>query len=678
MVLIGYHKVFWGFFQQDEWLSFSLRFLLEKQGIINLLKEVFSPSVGHFQPFNTLVLQMLFHFFQLNYLPYAIVSVMLHLAVVTLVFFLIKIILKDTKIAYLATLLFGVSVVSFQATSWVLADTSIHFSTIFSLSSLLLLFKFLNNKKKIIFIWSMVFLLMSLLFKEISIGFFPVFILTILLFAPKNFIKLRYIKVIILVGFLYTLFRVGMLYVPDAHKIDVVVTESQPIKYLVYNLITFPFKGISQSIIPANILLDSSYYLANILPESLLGVKETPSYDNFVQKKILEVVSLSLSLIIIFLSIFVWWKNKTNNWGRTVIFALTFIIVNIPIFALSPERVGRVFIIDSRNLYLVAFGSSLLFSAIVVSLVKQKFIKALLVILPLLIANIICLNSVLANVSEIGTLRKNILNKISSQYPKLPPKVVFYTNSDSTFYGLPSSKRIMPFQSGFGQTLLLWYYKTERYSDEFLKNKFLWDITSQGYKEVENRGFGYFRDFDYLAKTAHDNKLPLSSIIAFNYDSEKQIAEDITEEVRGRLEGYLVEKQEIPQELFSLSSTQNNKDLQKINDKNRETVWDSKLAYEKPQFIIIEFPAALVVAQIQIDSYNNKDQNEVGYKVSISENGNDWKQVFYAKRYTPDKVGFVNLYIRPQLAKFIKVEQIGYHQFASWVVHELKLYEKHK
>lgn len=678
IVLFAYRKIFNGFFQQDEWLSFSSRIMLQQKDFLGQIGDLISPSVGHYQPLNSLTIQVLFSLFGLNYLPYSISSIILHLIIVFIVFFLAKAIINDAKFALLTALLFGITAASFQATSWVLADTSIHFSTIFSLLSLLLLFKFLSNKRIIFFIWSLIFLLVSLLFKEISIGIFLIFILTILLFASKGFTKTRYIKVIILAGFLYALFRVGMLYIPEAHKTDIVVTESQPIKYIVYNLVTFPFKGVSQSIIPSDVLLDFSYSLANLLPESLVGIKETPSYDFLVQKKILEAVSLTLSLIITFLSIIMWWKNKTNIWGKTVIFALTFILVNTPIFALSPERIGRVFIIDSRNLYLVTFGSSLLVNSIVASLVKRKFIKILLIILPLLVVNIFWLNSFLANVAEVGILRKSILNKIFNEYPKLPEKVVFYTNSDSSFYGLSSSEKIMPFQSGFGQTLLMWYYPTAKFPDEFIINRFLWNITSQGYKEVGDRGFGYFRDFEELAKTVKNNKLDPFSVIAFQFDSEKQITSDISEEVRGRLEGYLVEKQEIPKVTYIISSDQNQKDLQNVKDGNRNTFWDSKLAYENPQSIIIEFPTFLVIAQMQIDSYNNKDQNEVGYKVSISDNGNDWKQVFYAKRYTPDNEGIVNLYMKPQQAKFVKIEQIGYHQFASWVVHEIKLYEKLK
>ena len=81
------------------------------------------------------------------------------------------------------------------------------------------------------------------------------------------------------------------------------------------------------------------------------------------------------------------------------------------------------------------------------------------------------------------------------------------------------------------------------------------------------------------------------------------------------------------------------------------------------------------IAQITIDSYNNKDQNAVGYKVSISADRQKWKEVFYSRRYPPNDGGIVNLYFEPTNGKFIKVEQIGEHKFAPWVIHEIKAYE---
>ena len=81
------------------------------------------------------------------------------------------------------------------------------------------------------------------------------------------------------------------------------------------------------------------------------------------------------------------------------------------------------------------------------------------------------------------------------------------------------------------------------------------------------------------------------------------------------------------------------------------------------------------IAQVRIDSYNNRDQNKVGYSVLLSDDGQAWRQVFYAKRYPPSSDGFTDLFFEPQFTRFIKLEQKGGHQFANWVIHELNVYE---
>ena len=78
---------------------------------------------------------------------------------------------------------------------------------------------------------------------------------------------------------------------------------------------------------------------------------------------------------------------------------------------------------------------------------------------------------------------------------------------------------------------------------------------------------------------------------------------------------------------------------------------------------------------MRIDSYNNKNQDKVGYRVFLSDDGKDWQEVFYAKRYPPDEKGLVDLYFEPQASRYIEIRQVGFHRFAPWVVHELEVYE---
>ena len=173
--IIFYFQIFGGFFQQDEWLGFSQYVLHYKLNLSQLLGYFLTPSVGHYTPLTIPVVHFLFALFGLNYQAFALVSLLLHLTVVSLFFHLTRILFRDLKLAAVATFLFGIMASDFQGTAWVIADLSTHLATIFGLLALIFLFK------ESIF-RSLACLIVSLLFKETTIGLF--FLIPVIL--PKN------------------------------------------------------------------------------------------------------------------------------------------------------------------------------------------------------------------------------------------------------------------------------------------------------------------------------------------------------------------------------------------------------------------------------------------------------------------------------------------------------------
>ena len=53
LVFLGYARILGGFFEQDEWSSFAYNFSIPAE---NIIQQSFAPTVGHYQPLNTLVL----------------------------------------------------------------------------------------------------------------------------------------------------------------------------------------------------------------------------------------------------------------------------------------------------------------------------------------------------------------------------------------------------------------------------------------------------------------------------------------------------------------------------------------------------------------------------------------------------------------------------------------------
>lgn len=662
------------FFQQDEWLGFGHRILLQGEGLGSFLTDAFSPTVGHYNPLRLLVLDFLFSAFGLNSKAYAILSVTLHLASTILVFYLARLITKSFLLAVTVSFLFGVMASGSQATTWTVADISTHGATILGTLSAICFFSFLETRNRNFFGGAICALVLSLLFKEITIGLFLLLPLAFFMF-PKTLLKkeYRYPFLFLLTGGIYVALRGLMLLLPSSYRLESLVTQTQSAKQLALNLFVLPINSVAQSIVPVEFLLSVASGIASWLPAEITSERFTPQYDLFVQQIVLQVLSGTIFLIIIVLLFFLWWKHKKVNLTKVAIFAFLWIILNSFLVALSPERSGIMSIVESRNLYFVSVGTALLIVSLATTLFPKRFAPVILLLSFLL--NVLFLSQETTILAKNGTLRRGILEQIQTDFPSLPGKVIFYTESDSSFYGIPQEERILPFQSGFGQTLLVWYSETEKFPKEFFQNKFLWNITDQGYKEVDDQEFAYFRDFGLLASAVKEKKLSPSSVISFQYSSRGGILVNNTEEVRGRLAGYLADKKEINPRFFIATPSINTKDTSFMFDRKRDTFWNSEVPYATPQTIDINLRDSRKIAQVRIDSYNNKDQNEVGYEISTSQDGKDWKTTFYAKPYPPGEDGYVDLFFEPQMVRFIRIQQIGFHQYARWVIHELQLYE---
>ena len=190
-VVFSYLPIFNGFFQQDEWLAFGYHYLWVTQGWNVFLRDIFVPSVGHYQPLNTLVIHSLFRVFGLNFAPYVVISILLHICNSVLVYLLAKKLFNSVSLSLVVMALFSIMASSFQATAWVLADLGIHFATLLAILSLLTWLTFLETRSSKYFTISLGSLLVSLLFKEIAVGFFALLPLTLWFFAPATFSKKR-------------------------------------------------------------------------------------------------------------------------------------------------------------------------------------------------------------------------------------------------------------------------------------------------------------------------------------------------------------------------------------------------------------------------------------------------------------------------------------------------------
>ena len=524
IVAFAYKGIVGGFFQQDEWFSFTIYFLNRNLNFIDALKFLFAPNIGHYNPLTGVAQHILFSAWGMDYSKFAVLGLALHLLVVAALYFLAKLIFKGSKVlAFASALLFGVLAAPNQAVSWVVADISTLSSSLLGIVSSILFFGFLEKEESKYLVWSLIVLGLSLLFKEITIGLFALFFV-IGLFKRKNKIETKHLLWIAFSGVFYILLRAAMFFAPNV-GVNELVTESQSTQKLIYNFATLPLKVLSQTVFPSELIKITAGQIVTLLPEKLTGIPGSPEFEVFVVKRVMEVISLSIAFLIIIFS------GRRN----IMLLGLGWVVLNSFIFSLAPEQPNVIFVVDSRNLYFASIGVTVFIIAALHFYSKINLVKFFLLLLPILLFNIYWLNRNLSQFAERGKVRRDILNEIIEKHSDLPPRVVFYTESDTSYYGLPENEKTLPFQSGLGQTLLVWYNRSEDFPDEFYKNRFLWEITDQGYLESGGRGFGYVRDITLFKKIMGEYNLSEDSVIAFKWNSKTNSLTDITEEIRKKL-----------------------------------------------------------------------------------------------------------------------------------------------
>lgn len=476
-----YLKILGGFFVQDEWYSFGWYIAHQNEN----LGFFFKPQSAHFNPLTDILTSRLFYLWGADYLKFAYLGIGLHLLVTLSVYFLAKTVFKKVAPAFVAALVFGVFASPYQGVSWVVVNIATLFSSLLGVISAILFFK---NK----IFWSLMALIISLLFKEITVGLFALYFL---LLWPK---KKKGVVLVVVFAVLYFVFRLLTI------SPIVSSTISPATKNVVYNFLTLSPKSLVQAILPTEFL-------------KKVFITFAPHSQRIAYHYLLEVFSTILGLILFIFTL----KMK-----KTTLFGALWVFLNSLVYSISPGA-GIMHIIDSRNLYFTSVGAAVFLA----SLSKKFFFLTGVIIL----LNFYWLGKNLDSFSAVGEIRKNVLEKISTSYPSLPVKVVFYTESDSSYYGLSETEKIFPFQSGFGQTLLVYYNQTENFPKEFFPGDYLWEIRAQGYEEHEGRGFGYYRDLTLLKQALVKYNIPKESVIAFFWNGKENQLEDITAAVRNKL-----------------------------------------------------------------------------------------------------------------------------------------------
>lgn len=541
VVAIFYSPLLHAFYQQDEWFAFGTYYRLSNHSFFDLFLSSFAPNVGHYIPLYFLSFYSFAYLFGTNFVSWQIASIIWHLLITAGVYVLLNKLFDDKKLSLLGASLFGLSGSAHQATSWVVADTNTHGAAFFGILSLIfILMSAEKEKTRIRFIFlSIVMFFTSLLFKETTVAVFLCIPLLYTIFRKGNFKKSSREVVFpwLISGVLYAMLRGIMFLLPQSKNSASVATQTQTLGEILQNMITFPAKAFFQDLIPPKWIQK--------VTESVLGrLHITGGNDvhttGFAQyaSGVLEIVFIVSFISIVGYFIRLWLKNRENRNVQIILYSIFFISLNSMIFALSPERTGIITFLDSRNLYFTLVGSVIFLVAIIKLFQVNQKLKKLLVVLVggLFLLNISAGLLDFTDLVKQSSSRKDILTQIDAMIPPMTDKIVILIQSDSTYYGLPDTQKIVPFQSGFGQTLLVYLNQKGNFPVDFYQSSDLWPITAEGYLQKDTHGFGYYRNYDTLLAKVADQSVSVENVYAFYWRGRTEALVNETDVIRKKIQ----------------------------------------------------------------------------------------------------------------------------------------------
>jgi hypothetical protein len=517
------------FFLQDEWAIFGHYLYWDKVNLNFLQRFFIHEQATHLIPFAQIFSYLEFKAFDLNFFLYGIVSLGLHLLASFLVFYLSHLLTKKRGLSFLAGLLFLINANSHQAVTWLATTAGTVGSTLFLLLSLVFFAKLVLEKpSKRNLIVSLLMFIASLGFKETPLFLFlflPIFWLT---YTNKGFWSVKKVAVptfLLGVGYFFT--RVLFILLGQPVVSSSANLSQPPLAVYGYRLLVNPIKFLAQSIVSEALVIRLSGWLVKLAyPRFVIEGTPDPYVAQTIGADIISLLAAITILGICFLVFNYFRNNKEPLLAKGVFVSLIFIFLSPLPLILIPGKAGYFSLVDGRHLYVTGIFSSILLAIIFYGFFQlvKKYRQVVLVGGGLLIFFIslhaLKINHYLGFQVKTARTRKSILRQLTYQYPELPAKTIFYIKSDKPYYGLPFSEKILPFQSGFGQTLLVWYYgQGEGLPACFYDKKYLYELMSEDYQECEGRGFGYFRKPESLREALGKGNFSLEEVIAFTYNS---------------------------------------------------------------------------------------------------------------------------------------------------------------
>ncbi|MBI5153345.1 MAG: hypothetical protein HZA36_02700 [Parcubacteria group bacterium] len=534
------------FFQQDEWAILGNMIYADKAGISLFDRLFIYEQDTHLIPLSNAVTLALYRLFGITFAPWAVISILLHLVNAFLVLVLAEKLVRNRLVAFGAGVIFLVSSISHQAVTWLATTVGTAGSTLFFLLSLLTFATYLEEEKQRT--WQLLltafFFLVSLGFKETSIFGFLLFPIWWMIIGGRKTFK-KSIAPLMVFGCIaigYFFMRIFFTAIAPPSVVLPELTQA-PLEEYIVRAVAIPLRALAQSVFPLKFMLLFSRELIQLAyPQFFIGGAPDPYVVEGVAADIISLVVSIFVFLFCFVAAQIFISKKRSEGVRVITITLISIAASSLPFIAVPGKAGYNALLDGRHLYLTGIFSSILVATVLWGILlwigKRRIAAAGILGLFLLAMSYhgLKIRRDIDYQVAIGGLRKSILNKVITLYPTLPKRVVFFVQSDAPYYGLPFEEPIIPFQSGFGQTLLVWYNAHEANLPAcFFDKKYLYVLLSEDFKECKGQGFGYFRKKETFNQAIKIHAIKPEEVIAFRFTSSTNTLTDFTIQVRETL-----------------------------------------------------------------------------------------------------------------------------------------------
>ena len=517
VIILVFEKLPQTFYQQDEWHGLGLTL---GEGINSIFHGVSSP--WDFLFVKGRILASFTYFLFATYLPLenaplAFLAIALHIIATFLVFVLIRKFIKNNIVSLLGAIFFAVNGVSHGGVTWPAIAINAVTSTILVLLAVLSFFKYFKFARSRWLFLTGLLIYLSLWFRET--GFYLFLLLPLSAFLLKRYSAISFLKTywVFLLAFLSIVFyRVIDLY-STTTKANLYLTGQNEnfISTIALRSVLYPLTSFSLMFVPGDQFLG---FARAVLRQIYPFFASSPQNILIAQTIILDLLATILTLFIILSLILLMQKKKTAN-KKIVFFWLAFTFMSfLPYVLLSKDFAY----LESRYYYLSVVGGAVLLAWVLKRLWEILGFRIFyLTVLPLCIFYIIFHASVvkgaIAEQVRLSNIRKDFMVQLKTLVPTLDNKKnLFYITSDLNYW---ADGNKIPFQQGSGFTFMILYNESGKIPKILLRDEFLSEIGSQGYREVGEYGFGYFWEREKLEEAVKHYNLPEGSIIKLEYNS---------------------------------------------------------------------------------------------------------------------------------------------------------------